>query len=180
MPFFALVSTTERERVLEHVLANPTEKINMNGISRILELSPGQVHKCIAMMRKVGIVRGDRLLQRPITAALRLIFNLRKVEKAKIIEVMRRRIPGCTGIGLFGSWSKGTNRESADLDLWIKMENEPNDANVATVRKEMQRKLGTAVDLVVATASRMTELSEKSPSTFYSLHDGILLWGEPL
>ena len=180
MAFFALVSTIERERVLEHVLANPLKKINMNAMARTLKLSPGQIHKCIAMMRKEGLVHGDRLIENPITAALRLIFNLRKVEKAKIIETLRRRIPGCQGIGLFGSWSKGTNTESSDVDLWVKMQNEPSDAQIAAVRKVLQAKMGTAMDLVVATPLRMAELSEKSPSTFHSLHHGILLWGDAL
>ncbi len=175
-----LFSTKEREKILDYLLEHPSEQINMNKLARKLNLSPGQIHKYISMLRKSHLVERDKLKETPFTRAFRLVNNLKRIEKSKIVSLLRTTSPGITGMGMYGSWASGSNLESADLDIWLKVKNEAADEDIAKVRKELEKKLGAPVDIIVATPERLEHLHEKSDSFYFSLYNGILLWGEGL
>ncbi|MBI5035829.1 hypothetical protein HZC09_00655 [Candidatus Micrarchaeota archaeon] len=175
-----LLSTEEREKILGHLLGHPAEKINMNALARTLKVSPGQVHKYVAILRKEGLAKKDGFRETPVTRALRVLFNLKKIKEAGLVETMRRRFRKATGIGVYGSWAAGTNVENADLDLWLKMQLEPGDLEIARARKEAEKRIGAPVDFTIATPERLERFREKSDAFYFSLYHGILLWGEDL
>jgi len=175
-----LLSTKEREKILGYILEHPSEKINMNGLARKLNLSPGQIHKYVSILRKTGLVSKDRLQELPITSALRLLWNLLRIQKEELIQTLNRHFPKSKGIGIFGSWARGSNLEESDLDIWIKMEKEPGDLELAKARKELERKMGVSVDITVVTPQRLEYFKQKSDAFYFSLYNGILMWGEGL
>ena len=175
-----LYSTKEREIILNYLLDHPSEKINMNQLARKLKISVGQVHKYISILRREGIVKGDSLQDTPTVRSLRILYNLQKINKKKIVQLLKRHFPDISGIGIYGSWAKGTNIENADLDIWIKIEKSPLDINIAKTRKEIEIVIGVPVDLTMATPESMKHFREKSDSFYFSLYNGIKLWGEEL
>jgi len=175
-----LYSTKEREKILSHLLDHPSEKINMNQLARRLKISVGQVHKYVSILRKEGIVKGDSLQDTATIRSLRVLCNLQKINEKKIIQLLKRHLPDISGIGIYGSWAKGTNIENADLDLWIKMKKSPSDIDIAKTRKEIETVIGVPVDLTIATSESMKHFREKSDSFYFSLFNGIKLWGEEL
>jgi predicted nucleotidyltransferase/DNA-directed RNA polymerase subunit H (RpoH/RPB5) len=180
MRIHPLLSTEEREKILGYLLMHPSEKINMNGVARELGLSPGQVHKYVSILRKEGLVEKDEWKEVPLAHSLRLLFNIKKVGGAGIVDVLRRELPGVEGIGIFGSWASGTNAEGSDLDIWVKMGKEPEELAVAKARKRLEGKVGVPVDIVIATPERMKHFREKSDAFYFSLYNGRILWGEGL
>jgi len=180
MRFFDLVSTPEREKVAGHVLRHSSQPIRINAMARELHLSPGQVHKCVQRMRDLELVREDRIIEGPRITSLRRMFNVSELEEKKIASLIQEGFKPCLGIGVYGSWASGTNTEDSDLDIWIKLGIQPPDASIAATRRKIQQRLGVSVDFVFATRERMQDIAAKSPSLFYALHQGIVLWGEPL
>ncbi|MFH1448245.1 MAG: nucleotidyltransferase domain-containing protein [Candidatus Micrarchaeota archaeon] len=175
-----LFATKEREKILDYLLEHPSERINMNGLARKLHLSPGQIHKYITILRKAGLVEKDTIKETPLTGVLRLTHNLKRIAQTKLVDILRRGFPRVKGIGIYGSWASGTNLEDADLDIWLKIEKEPADENMAKMRKKLEKKLGIPVDIVIATPERLKHFQEKSDSFYFSLYHGRILWGEGL
>ncbi len=177
-----LFSTPKRELLLCRLLSRPSETLNMNGLARELKISPGQVHKYAGILQKEGLFesRGGKLADSPNTRALRVVCNLKRAESGRVVQILRRYFPNAAGIGVFGSWVKGTNNEGSDFDVWIKIENEPEDLLVARARRELERSLGVPADITIATPSRVSGFKEKSGSFYFSLFSGITLWGAEL
>ncbi len=180
MNIIALFSTKEREKILDYLLAHPSEEIIMRELARKLSLSAGQIHKYVGILKKEGLFKGNRLKETPLTSSLRLLWNLKRIEGAGITGILRRRFGKAAGIGMYGSWASGTNSEGSDLDLWVKTETEPKDIEIAEARKELESKLGAPVDIVIASPKRLERFREKSDAFYFSLYNGKVLWGEGL
>lgn len=175
-----LFSTKERELILAYLLDHPSEKINMNQLARKLKVSVGQIHKYVSILRKEGIVKGISIQDTSMVRSLRVLRNLQRIGERKLINRLKRRIPDISGIGIYGSWANGTNTENADLDIWIKLEKSPADIDIAKTRKELENVIRVPVDITIATPERMKHFREKSDSFYFSLYNGIKLWGEEL
>jgi len=180
MKVYKLLSTNEREEILGYILEHPSERINMNKLARVLGLSLGQIHKYVTILREYKLVIDDRLQEIPLTCALRLLWNIKRIKEGDVVGILRRSLPDITGIGVYGSWASGTNSEEADLDLWINMEKEPDDISIAKVRRELETRMRLSVDLTVTTVERLNHLRKKSDAFYFSLYNGIVLWGERL
>ncbi|MCK4318948.1 nucleotidyltransferase domain-containing protein [Candidatus Micrarchaeota archaeon] len=180
MNIHTLLSTEEREKILRYLLKNPSNEINMNKLARELRLSVGQIHKYVTILRKERLVDQNRLQEIPITKTLRLLFNIKRIQEKRLVAILKNHLPKSKSIGIYGSWANGTNLEGADLDIWVKMDNEPADLELAKTRKKLEKKLGVPVDLTIATPERLKHFREKSDAFYFSLYNGIILWGEGL
>jgi predicted nucleotidyltransferase len=180
MHFSEIFSTKERIKILGYLLEHPSKKINMNKLARKLKLSPGQIHKYITILRKEKIVIKDCINESSYTHSLRLLWNLKRIQKSSLEKILQRSFSKLKGYGIFGSWANGTNTEEADLDIWLKMDKEPDDLQIANARREIQKKIGVAVDLVVATPIKLKHFKDKSETFYFSLYHGKVLWGENL
>jgi len=180
MKIYKLLSTNEREEILGYVLEHPSERINMNKLARLLGLSLGQIHKYITILREYKLVIDDRLQEIPLTCALRLLWNIKRIKEADVVGILRHSLPEIIGIGIYGSWASGTNLEGADLDLWVNMENEPDDLSIARVRRELEKRMQLPVDLTITTPDRLNHFRKKSDAFYFSLYHGIVLWGDRL
>lgn len=176
----SLFSTKQRELIMNYLLENPSKEINMSQIAKNLKMSRSQVHKYISILRNFGLVKGKKLLNMPSINSFRLTRNLIKIGETRIVSLVRKNFPKVQGIGLYGSWSKGTNDETADLDLWIKMKKSASDAEIAQARREVEQKIGKPVDITILAPEIIKNLREKNDSFYFSLYHGITLWGEGL
>ncbi|MFH1199782.1 MAG: nucleotidyltransferase domain-containing protein [Candidatus Micrarchaeota archaeon] len=176
-----LFSTGERQKILGYLLSHPSQGMTMRALAKKLGLSAGQIHKYFAILGKEGLFEQGRLKEGPLISSLRLLWNVKRIEEAGVVGIIRHRIGAVAGIGLYGSWASGTNAEGSDLDLWVKTEAEPeDDLKLAKARKEIESRLGVPVDVVIASSQRLARLREKSDAFYFSLYNGRVLWGEGL
>ncbi len=175
-----LFSTRERVKILGFLLEHPSAKINMNKLARDLKLSPGQIHKYITILRQEKIVVDDQLKESYVTYSLRRLWNIKKIQDADIPKIARRYFPKFKGLGIFGSWAKGDNKEESDLDIWLKLDFEPTDLEVAEAKKAMEKSIRANLDIVIASPKRLKHLHETSDIFYFSLYNGITVWGEEL
>lgn len=172
-----LHSTPERERILKALLTKQGKR-TMRELAKEAGVSPAQVHKYLCILEKGGAVKGNELLEVPLVHSLRLSQNLLRLEEVKAVELLRKKIPGARGIGIFGSWSRGTNLQGSDLDIWVKVDKMPGITKSAEARRELGEKLGKEVDLLVLDKEKINAHMEKNPPLYFSLFYSILLWGE--
>ncbi len=180
MNISAILSTEDRVKILEYLLFHQIGKVGIRKVAAELKLSPALIHKYVNILEKEGIVMDGALVETLNVHALRLLFNLKRIEDAKITHTAKTRLKSIEGIGVYGSWSNGTNNEKSDLDLWLKIRDEPSDSELSKLRNELEAKIGVAVDITIATPERLKHFREKSDSFFYSLHHGKVLWGKNL
>lgn len=180
MKLSTILSTKKREKILGYLLQHPSERINMNKLARDLNLSPGQIHKYVSILRKEKIIVNNLLREFYPTFALRLLWNIKRIQKVDIANIAHNHFPKLKGIGIFGSWARGTNLEKADLDIWLKMEDEPSDLEIVKIKKAIERKIKVPLDIIIATPKRLKHFKEKSDVFYFSLYNGITIWGEEL
>ena len=175
-----LFSTPEREKILDYMLDNPKEKVTMRQIAKQLSVSASQVHKYFVILRKLGIIRKMEVQDNYLVRSLRIMQNMKKLKNANIVSFLRKKIPGLKGIGVFGSWAEGTNMKGSDLDIWIKVEKEPELLTIAKTRKELEATIGVDIDLIILDKIKIKRHMEKNPPFYFSLFYSILLYGEKI
>ncbi|MCX6769951.1 MAG: nucleotidyltransferase domain-containing protein [Candidatus Micrarchaeota archaeon] len=176
----SLLGTDERVRLLAHLLSHPSEEIVPGALAKSAKVSRSQAHKYAGILRAQGLVRGKMLAESPSLQAVRALLNVERLNRAGVTGILRRRFPEARGIGIYGSFARGANSEGSDLDIWMKIGEEPADLEIAKAKKEIAGKVGAQADIVAATPQRLLRMREKSDAFYFSLYNGILLWGEPL
>lgn len=172
-----LISTPERERILRQLLYS-TETASLYQIAKKANVSPSQVHKYLAIWKKHRLLEGRKTKDKPLVRALRLSENILFLRNSKLVKQIRELLLGVEGIGLFGSWAKGTNDENADIDIWILVEKEIDDLTIGKMRRTIENKLKRKIDLTVLTTEKLKTTKEKNPTFYFSLYHSIKLWGK--
>lgn len=170
-----LLSTEKRERILNGVLFKESE-ISVVDFSRNLNISKGFVSKYFSLLAEQKIVKkiknkytvSDNLNVR----LLKILFNLKRLSKFNF-----KRFPSVTGVGLYGSCSKGENTEDSDIDIWIKISTRDEEklAKLTALVKRTSEK----ISLLYLTDEKMAVLRKEDPHFYNSLvHGTIIIHGE--
>ncbi len=171
-----LFSTEERSRILEHVMFR--ENLRVTQISRALNLSKGLVSTFMRTLQANGLVRKAGNLYTPTDGfaarEVRRLINLSKV------RLRRMDKQGIEGVGLYGSWSRGTNTIESDLDIWVTATEYPQQEYLAKLSSQLRKMFGGEVRLLVLTPTKLERI--KADDVFFSnlVRDSILLWGESI
>jgi predicted nucleotidyltransferase len=85
------------------------------------------------------------------------------------------------GLGLYGSWARGTNHQESDLDVWIKADSLPPESVLARLQKDLSLQSDSEVNLLVLTPEKLERL-KKDDTPFYNslVMSSVTLKGEPL
>lgn len=128
--------------------------------------------------------KGNLHLYRPnmdslILRHLKMIFNLAKLEDAKLVRALRDADPGLVSLVLYGSWSRGENRKDSDMDL-VAISMAPKSVFAGNLLR-LEKDLGVDVDLHVFTPQKW-KVVKKEDAPFYLdvTAEGILLYGSPV
>ncbi|MBD3397516.1 hypothetical protein GF412_00290 [Candidatus Micrarchaeota archaeon] len=172
-----LISSKKRKKLMRLILENPERIPGVREAAKESGVSPASASVLMSSLGKDGFVKKGKLdLGNPEVRALKTLFNVERAAPA--VEVLRKSIPGVKGVGIFGSWAQGTNQKDSDIDVWVKVEEEPEVLKAAEARKVLEKKLGAGVDLVFLDEKRMKGHMEKNPVFYFSLHYSVVLWGE--
>lgn len=171
-----LLSTPEKERVLRRLLYSSSEA-SLRQTARQAGVSAGQVHKYLSILRKRKLATGKKLNDAPLVKVLRLTENVAQLENIDAVGLVRSKLAGVEGIGLYGSWAKGTNDEKSDVDLWVVVKKEPSDLAVAKTRRLLEEMSDQKVDLTILTPARLAKLKVSNPVFYSSLFNSLKLWG---
>ena len=176
--FMATLFSREREKIVEYVLSNPTEKAKVRELAKRLKLSPAHVSRTLRILTKDDFFKENAVdMSNPYVRALKIFLNLKKLKEKGIIKMLKKI--EVLGAGMYGSWSNGTNNEDSDLDVWIKVRKHPGERKVAAVSSDVRKILGRNVQILVLTPERIDRLKKEDPIFYYSLVFGSMtLYGE--
>ncbi len=170
-----LFSTKERIAILRDVIFSETE-FGVNEVAKRLSLSKGLVSKYLDTLVTENVLERKYIkfvVKNSIeTKILKIIFNLQGIN----IDIFRR-YKFVEAAGLYGSCAKGTNTNSSDTDIWIKI-NKTDNEKLAKLTSELRKNVKNMKILILD--DKKLETLKKDDSLFYhSLYFGsVIVYGE--
>jgi predicted nucleotidyltransferase len=170
-----IFSSKERIKVLEYVMYK--DSIKVTEVSNELALSKGFISEYLNLLYKNRILNkknGYQLSRNPLNNAIKILLNINK------IDISRIKKPFIKGIGLYGSWAKGTNMHNSDLDIWIKTDTYPDENEIAHLSKTLRQMTKNEVQLIVLTPQKIKQIKLDKPFFSSLYHNSLVLWGESI
>lgn len=176
-----IFSSRQREEITAYILGHPSKGHRVREIAKEFRVSVGSVSQLLALLKKSQIMkrRGDVFFvdaDLALTKAVKIVLNVAGLDVSPL-----KRIPGVQGIGLYGSWAKGTNREDSDIDIWIKVKGRTGQEAVARASGQLNRKTRHKAQVLVLDPEKSESLEKEDPIFYYSLvYGSVVLYGESL
>ena len=176
-----IFSTKQREMILDYILNNPSAGYRVRELSKNFAVSVGSVSLFLSLLKKNRILvrKGDVFhvdTKNPLTRVLKIILNVFKIESGVL-----KKIPGLLGIGVYGSWANGTNKEDSDIDIWLKVKERIGEEVVAGISRQLNKKMNRKVQLLILNPEKIEFLKKEDPIFYYSLVFGsIVMYGGSL
>ena len=170
-----LFSTQERIAILQNIIFEEGE-LGVNEVAKRVGLSKGLVSKYFEILEAEGILERKKIKfsisDRKEAKALKIMLNIQGIDT----EIFRR-YKFVKAAGLYGSCAKGTNTESSDIDLWIKIE-KAGAEKIAKLTSELRKAIKN-VRVLVLDGQKIATLKKEDTLFYYSLYFGsVIVYGE--
>ena len=108
--------------------AYPTREVSLNDLTRLVEISKTTANKTVLQLADEGFLKMDLLgnvwriscnQKHPFNTTRKIPYNLELVYESGVIEEVLKAIPSLRSIILFGSYRKGDDIETSDLDIAV-------------------------------------------------------------
>jgi len=116
-----------KNKIMEYFFINPTIKLRVRQIERVLNIPLPSVIRYCKELRKEGILKVVKIGDVVFYTSNRgnekfflekMLFNIRHLYDSGFVSYLRRELSNPT-IVLFGSYSRGEDIESSDIDIYI-------------------------------------------------------------
>ena len=179
--------------VLRLLIENPEKDYSIRKIALERKINYRSAYEIVKKLEKEGVIDVKKYgnvsvvkFNNNFNESVFIAENQRKEDflKNKDFKVLYRRVREIKNpffiCVVFGSYAKGTARKGSDLDLWIKIDKDLSDLDLAKINKELSKRMEVSVEVLVATPERMEHLRKNVESLYYSLFNSITIWGESL
>ncbi len=175
MNIYTLLSTKERVKILETILYKENE-FGVSDVARKTSLSKAHVSKYFKILLKSKIIRKSRTKYRiednTFVKGLKILLNLHRISPSVF-----KKFKFVRAAGLYGSSSKGTNTESSDIDIWVKVTSSKEN-NIMDLTSQIRKKLPRA-NILVIDDEKIKKLKLQDALFYYSLYFGsIIIYGD--
>ncbi len=170
-----IFSSKERIKILNSIIYLEG-KFGVNEVARKVKVSKSLVSKYFEILVKNKILKktGNKFIVRDnaIVRGIKIMLNIHKINTR-----IFRRYKFVKAVGLYGSCAKGTNTESSDIDLWIKVE-KIDEKKIIELTSKLRKKLKN-VKVLILDDKKIEELKRNDPVFYHSLYFGsLMLYGE--
>lgn len=129
MDMYKLKLTTLQNEIFRLLCIRANMPLNQRGVAKLLKVSPTAIAKATPLLEEKGLIKTAKHetmnlisieLNRdnPTTIALKRAENLKMIYESGLAGYLEERFPGSTII-LFGSYSRGEDTASSDIDIAI-------------------------------------------------------------
>jgi predicted nucleotidyltransferase len=172
-----LFKTEERACILRYVIYR--KSFRAVDVSRETGVTKGLVSRYLNILEMQGLLQKKGREYYPHDCArcraVRLLLNLERIDLSALSLGFAR------GIGLYGSWARGTNDEESDLDFWIKADSLPEQSILARLQRDLSVQTGSEVNLLILTPEKLDRIRREDPPFYNSLIlSSATLKGEPI
>jgi len=172
-----LFKTEERARVLRYAMFRSAFRVAE--VSRATGVTKGLVSRYLRLLVEYGLLQREGRVYSPHdgahSRAIKLLLNLERIDLAAL------SLGSARGLGLYGSWVRGTNHQESDLDVWIRADSLPPESVLARLQKDLSLQAEGEVNLLVLTPEKLERLKREDPPFYNSLvMNSLTLKGEPI
>ena len=129
MDIYKLKFTILQMEVFRLLCIRAGEKLNQRQAANLLAVSPTAIAKSLPLLEKEALITVEKSKtmnltlislnrEHPKTTCLKRAENLKLFYESGLAELLEEKHPGCTII-LFGSYAKGEDTTTSDIDLAI-------------------------------------------------------------
>lgn len=166
--------------ILNIFLENPERGFHIRELSRRVKMSPTTISKKLKKLEYEGILYSKKkyghlvfkLKEYKKTKRLRQNYNLEKIENSGLMEFLEDFYNFPETILLFGSFEKGEDVQSSDIDILI-ISSKKNDVDLS----RFEKKLGKKIDVFIHTKKSMEKIKTKNKELFNSWINGRVIYG---
>ena len=156
-----LLSSEGRKKLLRLIFGNPSQMVGVRAAARECGLSPASVSLFMKALREEGVLKEGRPdFENPEVRALKILFSAERLYPA--FTYLSRNF-GVKGMGMYGSWTHGTNVEGEARRLGVEL------AAIADV---------PAANVVFLTRERVEEMRGKNSMLYSALFNSFRVGGE--
>jgi len=160
-----LFKTEERARVLRYVMFRSA--FSVAEVSRATGVTKGLVSRYLRILVEHGLLQKEGREYSPHDGAhsrtIKLLLNLERIDLSAL------SLGSARGLGLYGSWARGTNHQESDLDVWIRADSLPPESVLARLQKDLSQQTDSEVNLLVLTPEKLERLKREDPPFYNSL-----------
>jgi predicted nucleotidyltransferase len=172
-----LFKTEERAKILSYVMFH--NAFSVAEVSKTTGITKGLVSRYLHSLMEHGLLQREGRMYSPLdgapSRAIKLLLNLERIDLSAL------NLSYTKGLGLYGSWAKGTNHQESDLDVWIKADSLPPENNLAKMQRDLSLQTSSEVNLLVLTPEKLERLKKEDPPFYNSLiMNSVTLKGETL
>ena len=160
--------------MLKFISDKPYSKLYLRQIARELEISSSATKKAIDQLENLNLIRTEKYGNlRIITGNMEeILFKQYKIlENISFLKDLVEKLKPTINITLYGSYSKGENDETSDIDLLIITNNK---------KIKITDYKNTQLQLKLFTPKEWSELKKTNKAYTQEIINGITIYGEPL
>jgi len=175
MNIYKILSSKERQKILEDILYKE-KAFRVGRVSSRLNLSKGLISEFFNLLVGEGILRkkGTEFIVQDnlCVSALKVLLNLNGFNPN-----IFREYKFVIGAGFFGSFVKGENTESSDIDLYVLVEDTTED-NLAKITKKLKKE-NSKINPLYLNREKINHLKDNDTVFYHSLVFGsVRIYGE--
>ncbi len=169
------------DKLVEVFLKESEKEFYVRELAKKLKKSPTTISKYLKELEKKGVLKLEKKFNHLLFKAnnekedfrqLKLNYNLQKIKESGIIDFLIKEFNDPKAIVLFGSYSKGENVKTSDIDLLI-ITSLKKDVNL----EKFEIKLENRVQLFLFSDKELDKMKEKNKELLNSFINGITLHG---
>jgi predicted nucleotidyltransferase len=143
------------------------------------EVTKGLVSRYLRLLVEHGLLQKEGREYSPhdgaLSRAVKLLLNLERIDLSTL------SLGSAGGMGLYGSWARGTNHQEGDLDVWIRADRQPPESDLARLQRDLIQQADCEVNLLVLTPEKLERLKKEDKPFYNSLvMNSVTLKGEPI
>lgn len=172
-----IFSATNSLKLLSCLADHPEKEFSGSELQKFTGISRGGVYLVLHGLKKqnlISVTKRGRFLfysfayDEPVTKQFKLLRNVLLLRS--LIAKLR---PSSRKIVLFGSYSRGENDSTSDIDLFIVSQDPQENKDVISSFKTKQK-----IQAVIKTAAELANFKEKEKTFMQEVERGIVLWEE--
>lgn len=172
-----IFSTFQRVTILEKIIYSDS-LVSVNKTAKDLRLSKGLISKFLNLLVSEKILKKRRakfiVLDNSFVRAIKILLNINNINPS-----IFKKYPFIEALGIFGSCTKGTNKEDSDIDLWIKVK-KTKEEELSELTNVLKRK-SERIKPLFLTKEKIEVLKKEDTVFYHSLVFGsIIIYGEEI
>lgn len=170
-----IFAATNSLKVLSYLAQDPSKELLVSEIQKATLASRAGVYFALKELMRQGLVSQER---RGKVIFYRIVYDDAAIKQFKILKnvfslrsIVAKLKPFSRKIVLYGSYSRGENDHSSDIDLFI-LSKDPEASKEAVSSIKTKQK----IQAVIKTAAEMTSFKESEKVFMQEVERGIVLW----